>query len=70
MAGSPKKAGPISVAQTVLWSFFGVRRRCEHEADISKLTPQQVVIAGLIGGVLFVVTIILVVRLVLHLAPG
>ena len=70
MVDSPKKPGPLAVAKTVLWSFFGVRRRREHEADISKLTPQQVVVAGVIGGVLFVVTIILVVRLVLHLATG
>ena len=70
MAEAPKKAGPFAVAKTVLWSFFGIRRRKEHEADVAKLSPKQVVIAGLIGGVLFVLTIILVVRLVLRLATG
>ncbi|MBX6393035.1 MAG: DUF2970 domain-containing protein [Burkholderiales bacterium] len=70
MTETPKKVGLLSVAKTVFWSFFGVRRRAEHEADVSRLTPKQVVIAGLIGGVLFVLTIVLVVRVVLHLATG
>lgn len=67
---APKNAGFLTVAKTVLWSFFGVRRRREHEADVARLSPAQVVIAGVIGGILFVLAIILVVRVVLRLATG
>lgn len=70
MTEAPKEAGPFGTAKTVLWSFFGICRWSGHEADINKLSPQQVVFAGLIGGVFLVLTIILVVRLVLRLAPG
>lgn len=57
--------GNIKAALAVFWSFFGVRRRRDYDADSQSLTPAQVVIAGLIGGVTFVLTMILLVYLVL-----
>ena len=66
--GPPKKAGPLAVAKTVLWSFFGIRRRKEHEADVARLSLKQVVIAGIVGALLFVLTLILIVRLVISQA--
>ena len=67
---SPKKAGPLQVAKTVFWSFFGIRRRAEHEADLVRLTPVQVIVAGLIGAALFIATLILIVRFVISQAAG
>jgi hypothetical protein len=61
--GAPKKLGPFALAKTVFWSFFGVRRRKDHESDL-QLSPVHVVIAALIGGLLFVLTLILIVHLV------
>jgi hypothetical protein len=52
----------------VFWSFFGVRKRSDWESDTVKLTPAQVVVAGLIGGVLFLGTVLGLVFLVMHLA--
>ena len=49
----------------MFWSFFGVRKRRDYDADAHDLTPAQVVIAGLIGGATFVLTILLAVYLVL-----
>ena len=66
----PKKAGIVTVAKTVLWSFFGIRRRKEHEADVARLSLKQVVIAGIVGGVLFVLTLVLIVRLVISQAAN
>ena len=65
-----KNAGPLTVAKTVFWSFFGIRRRKEHESDIARLTLKQVVIAGIVGGVLFVLTLVLIVRLVISQAAN
>ena len=65
-----EKAGVLAVAKTVLWSFLGIRRRKEHEADIQRLTLKQVVIAGIVGGVLFVLTLVLIVRLVISQAAA
>jgi len=51
--------------RAVAWSFFGVRRSKGYEDDISKLNPLHVVIAGVIGGALFVLALVLLVRWVL-----
>ncbi len=67
---TPRKAGPLQVAKAVFWSFFGIRRRAEHEADLGRLTPAQVIVAGLIGAVLFIATLVLIVRLVISQAAG
>ena len=58
--------GNIKAALAVFWSFFGVRKRRDYDADADSLTPVQVIIAGLIGGLVFVLTMLLVVYLVLQ----
>ncbi len=65
-----RKAGPAQVAKAVFWSFFGIRRRAEHEADLGRLTPVQVIVAGLIGAVLFIATLVLIVRFVIGQAAA
>ncbi|MPZ43905.1 MAG: DUF2970 domain-containing protein [Betaproteobacteria bacterium] len=63
-AGPPKRrANPLDVAKTVLSGFFGVGRRGHHESV--KLTPVQVIIAGLIAAALFVGGLLLLVNVVL-----
>jgi len=57
-----------SFAQTmraVAWSFFGVRKGSEYEKDVSQLNPVHVVIAGVIGALLFIGVLMLVVNWVL-----
>lgn len=61
MAGSNLKA-----ALAVFWSFFGVRRRRDYDADAQSLTPAQVIVAGLIGAAIFVSTMILLVYLAMR----
>ena len=63
-----KKAGPLTAAKAVFWSFFGVRKRSDWESDTVKLKPAQVVLAGLVGGALFLATVLGLVFLVMHLA--
>lgn len=58
------KATPLQVAKAVFSAFTGIRKKSEHEADIERLKPMQVVIGGLIGGVLFVLSVVLLVRIV------
>ncbi len=67
---TPKKAGPLRVAKAVFWSFLGIRRRAEHEADIVNLTPVQVIVAGVIGAALVVGTLVFIVKLVLSRATA
>jgi hypothetical protein len=67
---SPKRAGPLQAAKTVFWSFLGIRRRADHEADLGRLTLPQVIVAGVIGAALFVAVLVLVVRFVVSRAAG
>jgi hypothetical protein len=65
MAGeAPRRASFLAVAKAVFWSFFGVRKKKDYESDLSNISPVQIVIAGLIGAALFVLTLIMVVKLV------
>ena len=57
--------GNLKAALAVFWSFFGVRKRRDYDTDAQSLTPAQVIIAGLIGGVIFVLTMIMLVYLVM-----
>lgn len=58
--------GGVKAALAVLWGFFGVRKRRDYDADAQSLSPAQIIVAGLIGGVAFVLTMLLVVYLVLQ----
>jgi type IV secretory pathway TrbF-like protein len=61
-AAKPRKATPWQVAKAVFWSFLGIRRRAEHEHDAVTLTPLQVIVAGIIGAVIFVLSLVMLVR--------
>jgi hypothetical protein len=65
VAQASKKASPLQVAKAVFWSFLGIRKRRDYETDSVELKPQQVIIAGLIGAVVFVASLILLVRFVI-----
>jgi hypothetical protein len=60
------EGGNLRAALAVFWSFFGVRKRRDYDSDAQSLTPAQVIIAGLAGGVVFVLAIVLVVYLVMQ----
>jgi hypothetical protein len=49
-----RKATPLEVARAVFWSFLGIR----------KLTPVQVIVAGIIGAVMFVLGLVMLVRFI------
>lgn len=51
--------------QAVAWSFFGVRRSKDYEQDVSRINPLHVVVAGVIGAVLFVGGLVLLVKVIL-----
>ena len=63
-AQKPVKATPLQVAKAVLWSFFGIRRRAEYEKDAVTLTPVQVIVAGIIGAIIFVLILVTLVHFI------
>ena len=60
-----RKGSFLQTMRAVAWSFFGVRKSAEYEKDVSQLNPVHVIIAGVIGAVLFIVVLIVVVNWVL-----
>ncbi len=65
VAQAQKKASPLQVAKAVFWSFLGIRKRRDYETDSVELKPHQVIVAGLIGAAVLVVSLILLVHFVI-----
>jgi hypothetical protein len=60
-----RKGSFLQSLRAVAWSFFGVRKSADYERDVDQLNPVHVVIAGVIGAVLFIVVLLLLVNWVL-----
>jgi len=56
-----KPGSHFQAALAIFWSFFGVRKRRDYDADAESLKPAQVIIAGLIGAAIIVASMLLVV---------
>jgi hypothetical protein len=64
-APPPGRAGFLQIVLAVFWSFFGVRKRRNLEEDMATIKPQHIIVAGVIGGMLFVLMLLGLVRLIL-----
>jgi hypothetical protein len=56
---------PLSFLQTVkavAWSFLGLRKRSGYEQDVQELNPVHVIVAGIVGALIFILALILVVK--------
>ena len=54
----------VETMTAVFWSFFGVRKRSDHERDAARLNPVHVIIAGVVAAALFVLILIAIVHTV------
>lgn len=59
-----KQASFLDTLKTVLSGFIGIRRKSAHEQ--AKINPVHVVVAAVAGVVLFVATLVTIVRIVTH----
>ncbi|WP_076897366.1 DUF2970 domain-containing protein [Burkholderia pseudomallei] len=64
VSGAGNKSTFVQTIKAVMWSFFGVRKRRDLEADATQLNPLHVLIAALIGAALFVGVLVLIVHAV------
>jgi hypothetical protein len=68
-AETPGAAKPdatlLQVIGAVFWSFFGVRKGNAMRRDLVTIKPHQVIIVGILVGVLFVATLLIIVRLII-----
>ncbi len=57
-----RKASFGATMKAVFWSFFGIRKRSDYEKDSASLNPIHVIVAGLIGVLLFIGVLVALVR--------
>ncbi|MGJ8619235.1 MAG: DUF2970 domain-containing protein [Methylophilaceae bacterium] len=60
------KASLFQVIRMVLWTMVGIRAQKGYEDDVAKITPKQAIIAGIIGAIIFVFTVVLLVNLAIN----
>ena len=67
---APRRAGPLQVAKTLFFAMImvGNRKTWEGDGDGARMTPAQIVIGGIIAGILIVVGLIMLVRVILGMA--
>ena len=64
-SNTTKKASIFQIVRAVMWSMLGVRQQKGYEDDTAKITLKQAVIAGLIGGFIFVVCMLTFVHFII-----
>lgn len=52
----------VDAFKAVFWSFLGVRRRADYEADTQRLKPQHVIAAGIVVAGAFVLALFMLVK--------
>ena len=60
---TPTRPSFLRLLSLVLWGFFGVRKRRESLAD-AQIRPVHIIVAGVLGALTFVLTLVLVVRFI------
>jgi len=52
----------LRTVKTVLWSFIGIRKKSEYEADLGKANPFHIIAVALVAVAIFVTGLIFLVR--------
>ena len=64
-AAAARKGSFVQTMKAVAWSFFGVRKSSAYERDLNQLNPVHVIIAGLIGAIVFIGALVVLVNWVI-----
>ncbi|HEU4376089.1 MAG TPA: DUF2970 domain-containing protein [Telluria sp.] len=59
-----RKASFGATMKAVFWSFMGIRKRSDYEHDSANLNPLHVIIAAVIGVLVFIGVLVMVVKFV------
>jgi hypothetical protein len=59
---SPRKLTFLRTIKVVLWGFFGVRN-ANYRADLARINPVYLIVAGILAALVFVVILVQIVRL-------
>jgi hypothetical protein len=61
-AAVARKGSLLGTVRAVAWSFLGIRKGKGYEQDLSQLNPVHVVMAGIAGAIVFVLTLVFLVK--------
>ncbi len=59
---SKRKASFVATLKAVFWSFLGIRKKNDYEQDAAQLNPVHVIIAGVIGALIFISVLVMIVK--------
>lgn len=62
--GKQQKPTFLATMKAIFWSFFGIRKRSDYEQDAAQLNPAHVIVAGIIGALIFIGTLLLIIKIV------
>jgi len=57
-----RKGSIWQTAKAVAWSFLGVRQNREFQDDIGRLNPFHIIAVGIVGALIFVLSLIALVN--------
>lgn len=71
-SGPTRRAGPLTVARIMIAALFMIGRKGTWEKDGpgARLTPSQIIVGAVIGGIVLVILLVLLARTVIRLAAG
>lgn len=61
---TPRPRNFFATVKAVLWAFFGVRKKGDYEKDAAQLNPVHVIVAGILGALIFVVLLVMLVNFI------
>ena len=59
-----KKSSFMQSMKAVMWGFLGVRKKSGLQEDVASLSFVQIIIAGVIGALIFMTILLLIVKAV------
>lgn len=59
-----KKSSFMQSMKAVMWGFLGVRKKSGLQQDVASLSFVHIIIAGVVGALIFMATLLLIVKLV------
>ncbi|MFZ6845656.1 DUF2970 domain-containing protein [Undibacterium sp. RuTC16W] len=61
---SKRKISFFATMKAVFWSFLGIRKKNDYEQDAAQLNPIHVIIAGVLGALIFITILVFIVKAV------
>jgi len=65
-----RKLNFFQTLKAVLWAMFGVRKSQGWQDDVARLNPVYVILTGVLFGIVFVVSLVLLVQWIVSSMTG